>query len=175
MSGLNTISVEGNRLIDIDQLANAPNLSYLYAPANKLSVTPHLERMNKLVVLDLGDNSFQELGYMGNLDQLQELHIDDNYLDNLEVLQSCPNLERLILSYNQFTSLEGIEQCQKLQYLDIRGTQIEDVSVLSGLSEFNTIYVDDDFDRSQLDFMIGNFRNGDIKTKQYLLEKQYNL
>ena len=47
--------------------------------------------------------------------------------------------------------------------------------VLENLHNFNTIYLDNDFDRSQIDFMIGNFKNGDEKTKQYLLDKQYNL
>ena len=96
-------------------------------------------------------------------------------MNNLDVLASCPNLSKLIISYNQYENLNGIEACENLQYLDIRGTFIQDVSCLSELQQFNTIYVDDEFDRTQLDFMISNFRNGDLLTKKYLLEKQYNL
>lgn len=175
MISLNTINVQENRLINIDELAEVENLSYIYASSNKITDTPYLDGMDNLTVLDLGDNAFQELGDIGNLENLQELHINNNYLNNLDVLQSCPNLIRLNLSYNEFDNLNGIEQYQKLQYLDMRGTRINEVSVLSELPEFNTIYVNSDFDRSQLDFMIGNFRNGDTETKQYLLEKQYNL
>lgn len=175
MERLYSICLDENRLISIDELANVKKLSHLYAASNKLFITPRLEGLENLIVLDLGNNAFQQLGYMGDLEQLQELSIDRNYLDDLEVLQSCPELIKLDLSYNQYTSLKEIDQCKNLQYLDIRGTHVEDVSLLEELEEFNTIYVDDNFDRTQLDFLINNFRNGDIKTKQYLLTKQYNL
>ncbi len=45
----------------------------------------------------------------------------------------------------------------------MKGTKITDISVLENLHNFNTIYLDNDFDRSQIDFMIGNFKNGDEK------------
>ena len=79
------------------------------------------------------------------------------------------------ISYNEYSRLNGIEQCPDLEFLSMKGTKITDISVLENLHNFNTIYLDNDFDRSQIDFMIGNFKNGDEKTKQYLLDKQYNL
>ena len=132
-------------------------------------------KLNNEVLLKSFHNAFLELGYIGDLANLQELSIDNNYLCNLEVLQSCSNLIKLDISYNQFLSLDGLDQCKELQSLDIRGTQIGDISILEEFTDFNSIYVDDDFERDQLNFLIGNFRNGDTKTKQYLLEKQYNL
>ena len=66
--------------------------------------------------------------------------------------------------------------CRKtLESLDIRYTNITDVMMLQILPNFNTIYVNDNFDHGKLDFMIGNFRNADKVTKDYLLEKQYDL
>ena len=102
------------------------------------------------------------------------LHFD-NCLTSLENVKSYKNLESLNISDNQITNLNGIERLEQLKSLDIRGNQITDVSVLENLPEFNTIYVDDDFDRSQLNFMVGNFRNADTLTKEYLLKAQYNL
>ena len=154
---------------------NIKNLTELYAGSNKLTQTPNLDGMEQLQILSLTNNAFENLGNIGTLFALQELDISRNYLNNLDVLASCPNLSKLIISYNQYESLNGIEVCENLQYLDIRGTFIQDVSCLSELKQFNTIYVDDEFDRTQLDFMISNFRNGDLLTKKYLLEKQYNL
>ena len=90
-------------------------------------------------------------------------------------MQSCPNLKKLNISYNEFLTLDGIEQCKELEFLSMKGTNISDIHILSEFENFNTIYLDDDFDRSQIDFMVGNFKNGDTKTKQYLLDKQYNL
>ena len=112
---------------------------------------------------------------MGNLEQLEELDIYSNHLEDFDVLKSCPNIKRLNISYNEYSGLNGIEQCPDLELLSMKGTMITDISVLENLHNFNTIYLDNDFDRSQIDFMIGNFKNGDEKTKQYLLDKQYNL
>ena len=175
MVSLSYIDIANNRIISIDPLGDIENLVYLYAGSNKLSETPQLSDMSALKVLDLSNNAFQKLDKMGDFPSLQELNIYRNHLESLEVLEGCPNLMKLNLSYNDFHSLDGILQCEKLEYLDIRSTEIEDVKMLKELPEFNSIYMDEGVDRSQLDFMIGHFRNGDIKTKQYLLQKQYSL
>ena len=140
-----------------------------------LSERPELECLTNLFLLDLGNYAFSELGYLGNLEQLEELDIYSNHLEDFDVLKSCPNIKRLNISYNEYSGLNGIEQCPDLEFLSMKGTKITDISVLENLHNFNTIYLDNDFDRSQIDFMIGNFKNGDEKTKQYLLDKQYNL
>ena len=71
--------------------------------------------------------------------------------------------------------MSGIEKFGQLQLLDIRGNQIDDVSVLEKMPTINSIYVDDNFDREQLDFLVGKFRDADPLTRAYLLKKQHNL
>lgn len=172
---LNQLDISRNRLINIDNLSDLKNLIELNVASNKISQTPDLTGLDSVQVLNMADNALEYLGYMGTFDQLQELSLSDNYVSALDVLEGCPNLIKLNISYNQFTSLDGILVCEGLEHIDLRGTNISDIGLLEKLPNFNTIYVDDNFDRTKLDFMIGNFRNGDIKTKQYLLEKQYNL
>lgn len=175
MKSLTFLDLSKNRLVNINQLGKIEQLNFLYASSNMLSETPDLGGLTNLILLDLGNNAFSKLGYLGNLEQLEELDIYSNHLEDFDVLRSCPNIKRLNISYNEYSGLNGIEQCPDLELLSMKGTMITDISVLENLHNFNTIYLDNDFDRSQIDFMIGNFKNGDEKTKQYLLDKQYNL
>ena len=112
---------------------------------------------------------------MGGLPALEELDVSSNYLSDLGFLKSYPNLKKLILANNEFETLEGVLECGQLEYLDIRGTEIQDVTLLQRLENFNSIFVDDSFDRSQLEFMVGCFRETDTLTKQYLLKIQHKL
>ena len=61
--------------------------------------------------------------------------------------------------------------------INIQQTQIQDLSVLEDLSKnhrFCGIYLDEDFDRSKIDFMVNKFRTGDNVTREYIINKQYN-
>ena len=109
------------------------------------------------------------------MESVIELNLSSNALDSLEFIDKFPSLNKLNVSMNPYNSLLGIEKCKTLGSLDIRYTNITDVMMLQSLPNFNTIYVNDNFDHSKLDFMIGNFRNADKITKDYLLEKQYSL
>lgn len=175
LKNLKYLNVSQNRLVNIDVLRDLEYLEELYVNENMLSETPNLDGMKQLEILGLAKNAFVELNSMGQLEGLMELDVSTNYLSSLSFLEGVPNLVKLNISYNQFKELQGITVCPKLQYLALYGTSIENVEVLQKLESFNTIYVDDDFDRTQLDFMIGNFRNGDLLTKEYLLNKQYDL
>ena len=90
-------------------------------------------------------------------------------------MEQYPWLKEIDLSYNEFGSLDGILKCSELEYLNIQGTKITDVTYLQELEYFNSIYVDDNFDREQLIFMADSFRNCDNKTKEFLLKYRYNL
>lgn len=52
-----------------------------------LSETPELEGLTNLILLDLGNNAFSKLGYLGNLEQLEELDIYSNHLEDFDVLK----------------------------------------------------------------------------------------
>ena len=66
MRSLTYLDLSKNRLTNIDELNKVEQLNYLYVASNKLSETPSLEGLDNLLLLDLGGNAFQNIGYMGN-------------------------------------------------------------------------------------------------------------
>ena len=175
MDNLLYLNLSGNRLVDIAGLNGLINLIKLDISANKLSKRIYMNNMPKLQNLNLSNNAFVEMDTLGELPQLEELDISDNYLSDLAFLEQYPRLKEIDLSYNEFGSLDGILKCNELEYLNIQGTKITDVTYLQELEYFNSIYVDDNFDREQLIFMADSFRNCDNKTKEFLLKYRYNL
>lgn len=169
------LNISENRLIDITNLNGLNSLVELNVAGNKLSSSPQMKNLSQLQNLNLSNNAFIELDTLGNLPQIEELYISRNYLSSLEFLEQYPQIKKVDLSYNEFSSLDGILQCKELEYLNIRGTKIEDVSCLKELENFNSIYVDENFDREQLIFMADHFRDCDNRTKEFLLKHKYNL
>lgn len=175
LKNLKDLDISGNRLIDINGVVVLDNLEELNASSNKLTDTPQLEELKQLTTLQLAGNALKNYSPQSEMKNLIKLNLSSNYLDDLDFLDKYPSLIELTISNNQYTSIDGIEKAQSLQTLDIRGTNIKDVSMLAGLPDFSAIYVNDFFDRTQLDFMIGNFKNADKLTKEYLIAQQYKL
>ncbi|MGF7012285.1 Leucine-rich repeat (LRR) protein [Lachnospiraceae bacterium PF1-22] len=175
LNKLGKLILNDNRLISIDEVSGLTGLFELSVASNKITEEPNLINLFLLEKLMLQDNSLREIETLGDLSNLRELDISNNYLDDLTFVYQYDTLETLNISFNQYKKLDGIQSCQMLKCIDIRGTNITDVSVLKNLSDFCEIYVDEEFNREQLDFMIGNFYNADKKTKKYLIGKQNDL
>ena len=52
---------------------------------------------------------------------------------------------------------------------------VTNIDELKSLKNLNSIYLNEDFNREKIDFLLKNFKNGDRYTKQYILDKKYDL
>lgn len=175
LSKLIILDISANGLCDVSGVNRVPSLIELKLSSNKIITTPDFYNLKNLQILDLSGNALYDYNPTSIMESVIELNLSSNALDNLEFIDKFPSLEKLNVAMNPYNSLLGIEKCKTLESLDIRYTNITDVMMLQSLPNFNTIYVNDNFDHGKLDFMIGNFRNADKVTKDYLLEKQYDL
>ena len=87
-------------------------------------------------------------------------------------------MEELSISENEVTSLEPLRSCTGLQVLRLQYTPVTDISPLKDLPEFNSIYLDSQFDREKVREVLyrdgeWQFRNGDSMTKQFILDDIY--
>lgn len=132
--------------------------------------------MEKITSITIhGNKKSVDISELNMFQNLKTLSILDAKIENISVLWELKKIEKLILRNDKISDLKGIENCQSIQFLDLRGNLIQSSEELKQLSNLHTIYVSDSFDRTCLDFLVGRFRNADVKTKQYLLSKQYHL
>lgn len=174
LSKLTNLNLEDNNIRDITGLLTyLKNLEMCNVSDCKLSGNIDLGVNKRITTLDLSDNEIT--GFSGELPKLIEVYLNSNNITNLDFLVKCDNLIVLDVSGNQIESLDSIIDFTKLEELDIRDNLISQYSLLSKLDNLNSIYLDKDVNRQCIDFIIENFKDGDIYTKQYILKNKYNL
>ena len=155
------------------EISKLNNLTELSLQSCMLSGSFEISNMNILETVKLGNNSITEI--KGNSISLQEVSLNNNCVETISNLTGILNIKILRLSGNPINSLEGIDKFIYLELLDIRRTEIQDISKLRDLKKLNALYLDENFDRSKVDFLKQNFKNGDVYTKKYILSQKYSL
>ena len=116
-----------------------------------------------------------------------------------EIIVDLPNLKSLVLNYVDITEnlIYDFGNCKKIDRLSIVGSTLENIEMLvafknisclrmfkaktSGyeklkiFTNLNEIYLDENIDRNNIDFMYTNFKNGDMFTRAYFIKKRHNL
>lgn len=143
----------------------------------KIKDFSELKRFENLQELTITRCSIDDIPMKADIkfENVEVLTVSNNQLTNLEILKRFPNLTRLNVSTNKITDISAIGLCKDLEYVNLLNNMVENEECIKALGKLHTIYVDDDFDRTQLKFMVGKFRNADVLTKKYLLEQQYDL
>ena len=173
-ANLTYLCLDENPVRDLPkELSKLNNLTELSLQSCMLSGSFEISNMDTLETVKLGNNSINEI--KGNFISLQEVSLNNNCVETISNLTGILNIKILRLSGNPIDSLEGIDKFISLELLDIRRTEIQDISKLKNLKKLNALYLDEDFDRSEVDFLKQNFKNGAVYTKKYILSKRYSL
>ena len=176
LKNVRKITIKNNKKIkDFSELVKFEKLKELTITNCNMTDISILEQIPNLQIVNLSGNKIVEISGKMNLKTVKELNISNNKIKNLDFLTSFPNLTKLNISTNNLSEVYGISVCENLQYVNFLNNSIKDGEELIKLKKLHTIYIDEEFDRTQLDFLEGNFRNADVQTKKYLLGKQYDL
>lgn len=155
---LNKLNLENNHIQDLTPLQNLTNLQRLDLYNNNIADISPLASMTKLTMLDLRNNSIVDLSPCSGMLSLRELYLSFNKgiqdiqplagltslwylsLKNTEVqdltaLSNFDKLTTLVLAHTKITNLDPIRDLPKLSYLDIRGCDLKDTSVLDQLKK----------------------------------------
>ena len=119
--------------------------------------------LDKLEVLDLGDNYIRELNVLEkfNLKNLAKLYLYNNYISDISALKKCKfeNLNILNLSQNKIKDINVLEHVnfKKLEILNLRDNKISDVDVLKKVNfkELKELYLNKN-NISKIDFLNKN-------------------
>lgn len=173
LTNLKSLNLSRNRIIDNSVFSGMSQLNILNLTSNRISVAKPITGMSELYEYSLEGNSLATIGDLGDLPVLEKLSVASNCLTEINFASKFPWLLELSISLNNISSLEPLKNNTELQVLKMQYTDIKDVSLLEKLPNFNSIFLDPEFDRSKVRFLQGRFRNGDLITKQYLLNKKY--
>jgi Leucine-rich repeat (LRR) protein len=172
LGNLTDLNISNNRVININSLINNNNLINLYIRGNKLTEVPDLGKMHSLTIADFGDNTISRIASLEDVVVLQKLNIDNNILSDISFLLNQKSLIYLDISNNDIGNISALQTCDNLETLALRGVHEFDLTPLQKITKFNSIYLDESFDRKNIDFMVGNFKTGDLETKRYLVTKK---
>lgn len=130
-------------------------------------------------------------------DSLEVLTLDYSKIEDIKV--KLPGLMSLVINYNNITEelLAEFSNCKNIRRMSFIGSQLPDIQMLNSFRkvsclrlqeaktsgfdklkcfiDLNEIYLDKNVDRSNIDFMYDNFKNGDIDTRAYFAKKRHNL
>ena len=173
LTNLKSLNLSRNRITDNSVFSGMPQLNILNLTSNRIMVAKPLTGMDQLYEYSLESNSLTTIGDLGDLPVLEKLSVASNCLTDINFASKYPWLLELTISLNNISSLEPLKNNTELQVLKMQYTDIKDVSILEKLPQFNSIFLDPEFDRSKIRFLQGRFRNGDLLTKQYLLNEKY--
>lgn len=111
------------------------------------------------------------------LPQLTSLVINYNIITEklLSEFNGCKNVKRMSFIGSQLPNIEMLENFKNISCLRLQKTKTKGFDKLEMFTDLNEIYIDKSVDRSNIDFMYDNFKNGDIETKAYFSIKRHEL
>lgn len=178
LSNLRDLNLANNQITDVSIFSNLPELEVLYLASNDVTDVAELHNVPKLREYNIQRNSISNITSLGDLPSLSRLTLSNNLLADIHFLRNYPQVEYLSINGNiRLSTLEDLAGAEGLMSINIQDTQIQDLSVLEELSKnhrFCGIYLDEEFDRSKINFMVGKFRMGDIPTRIYINNQKYN-
>lgn len=154
MTGLTWLDASGNQLTALEQIGNLTKLKELYLSKNQLSDLQRLDACTSLEILYLDNNQLTDISQVSSISSLMLLNfsnnqvvelpefqkdcalvqIDGSYnlLENLDALAGLPELNKVFMDYNEnIESVEPLASCYLLIRVDVFGTKVTDVSMLT--------------------------------------------
>lgn len=118
---------------------------YYSGDRNKISSIDNLKDLVNLTYLNLQGTSASNLSYLEKMTKLDTLNISHSNVSGLDDLKKVTSITHLDISYNSLntTDVKALRELTKLKYLDASNNDIDDVSVLRGLGNLTTLYVED--------------------------------
>lgn len=124
------LNISNNKISDDSEIAYLTDLENLNFANNQLNNHySSIEKLTKLVTLDLSGNNIQDLNSL------------DKYITNLEVEGDDPELTNLTLANNEISDLKTLEKLTTLQVLNISSNNIEDISCIGNNTNMNNLNI----------------------------------
>ena len=121
-------------------LEAATQLEYLVLSGNRIKDIEPLANLIKLEHLALGENRISNIDALANLTNLTELHLSSNHIIDVSPLSGLTQLKRLYLSVNRIVNVRPLSGLTSLRDLEIVANNIVDHTPLDNLSLVHYVY-----------------------------------
>lgn len=140
--GLESLTAHDIPAADYAFLAEMPHLKNLSLSGCSLSsdALKYIGGCTELETLDLSNCGISNISALSTLNQLKVLNLDDNSINNLTALGKCTALEELHICRNAVTALTPLASLSNLKILDVSLNSIDTIAPIikcTSLSELN--------------------------------------
>lgn len=135
LTALEKLSLANNTIADITPLRTCTALKDLNVSGNKLTDISVLADINALMYLDFSNNKVTELAKWSKDCSLVNIDGSYNSLKSLEPLAGLKHLNNVFMDYNSgISSVKALETCPVLIQVNVYGTKVKQVSMLTSQS-----------------------------------------
>jgi len=151
LENLEKLVLEFNNLVDISPISGLKNLTHLELDYNiELKDISAIQELEKLTVLDLRHCYEANFNVLADLTSLEYLYlcgdVNINLLTELTIsaLYYLWDIMTLDLSFQQINDISVLAGMSKLETLNLFNNNIGDISILSGLQNLRALSIDKD-------------------------------
>ncbi len=131
-TGLKELRASNNQISDLTALKAAGALTYLDVSGNALTDISALGSLNSITYLNFSYNKVTELPTFSKSCALITIDGSYNELSSLTSLSGLLRLNNVLMDYNEkITSVAELAQCPVLIQVNVYGTKVKDVSMLT--------------------------------------------
>ncbi|MEZ4921067.1 MAG: leucine-rich repeat domain-containing protein [Saprospiraceae bacterium] len=126
LSQLESLSIGGNDLIDIEALKKMTNLKVLSLYDNGVQDIEALNPLTRLEILSLNYNKIGSIAPVANMPLLRELHLAGNLIQDLSPLAGLSKLEKINLNNNKVQQIRLLSELPSLRALSLDRNPVND-------------------------------------------------
>ncbi len=143
--GLESLTVHNIPSADYSFLAEMPHLKYLNLSGCGISSSAmkYIGGCTELETLDLSNCGLSNISSLSTLTKLKVLNLDDNSINDLAGLSKCSSLEELHICRNAVTSLVPLSSLHSLKILDVSLNSIDTISPIAKCTSLTELNVSD--------------------------------
>jgi len=135
LTSLSYLSLEKNGITDISMLSNCTALTELNISSNSITDISSLNTLNKLVYFNFSNNEVTELPQWDPSCTLVTIDGTNNLLSSIDILGNFKALNNVYMDYNiEISSVEALVACPVLIQVNVYGTKVTDVEMLTSQS-----------------------------------------
>ena len=143
LTGLDTLDLHGNEIVDVGPLAPLTNLERLQLRGNEIVDVSPLAALTSLKSLGLFGNRIVDVSPLAALTNLQMLYLGWNSIVDVSPLAGLTSLKSLGLSANEFVDLGPLASLTGLESLGLSYIGNVDVSPLAVLTSLERLWLND--------------------------------
>ena len=132
LTKLQELYLSKNLLTNLEDIHRCSALKILYVDNNQLTDIHQIGTLSGIILLDFSSNQVTALPEFQKDCALVEIYGSSNLLENLDALGGLPHLNRVFMDYNEnIESVEPLASCPVLIRVDVYGTKVTEVDVLT--------------------------------------------